>query len=830
VSSSDASMQLRRITILERNADYHDAAEQCFLVYERIQDPNLALRGFQNLINSVWRSNTLSEMRTGLSELLSRIRKAKETMRLKKNQVTYLEAVALEAEGWLAEPPNPKKFIQATELFLQLSELEHALNLITSLIAYIDPSEQIHWAQHGIEIATKLSPEKRDTYYILLIEPLLLYEEGEAKEALLKEIIIRIKALSKIEKRKDLANIAVLTGLDLVHPFRIEEDEMQNIRQDNVHELVRALSEATHNRIRGMLLSLLGTSNYRMAEAEESADIRQELFKKAKDYFLQSVAMLERTPAYGELLRAYTLAGEGFLSIAELEPDFARRNEFYQLGEMHLQKSRSLGNFTQLLQLRARVAINLGVALERLSWFELSLERRKKKLLEIYKLQLEGQDFAEQTNGLQEAAYATMYASEVSGFLSDLESRGNKKHEWALKQQKFSRKSLALFQKTLDKRGLVAALSSAAFACLKLADLTPTFEEKKALFEDMFLYGELAIEGALKIIDPVIIANAYQQAGNAAQRLGVLCGDNELLKKAIELFDCSVQEWSKTGERHKHANALTQLADTFLYFSSLDFTVEETTRQHYLTQSQRLHLKAANIYSNLFFFHDEGENYWRIGQIHLLKEDYHGAQQYFDKVQKAFAKVAELIPSLAEIYSVFSTFGTTFVGLVDGLRIIKRGNYSHATKLFNELALDLNHETDRSLRQLRQLLIALSSIAKFAATKESKENKKARAELERMAVKLPPDAFEQQLPYSLHKTIHRLQIFLIAPKLFFPPLLLDLPLKEKMIVMTQTRHLVRMALNMYKATADQRETIVETPTEDTIRNYVARISNIIAER
>ncbi len=823
-------MGLRRITILERNAEYSDAAEQCFLVYEQTQDSDIALRGFQNLNSSIWRSNNLAKMQTRLSDLISRIRQAKETMKFEKDQLVYLEAVAFEAEGWLAEPPDPRKFIKATECFIKLGEIEHALNLITSLIAYIDPDQQIHWAQHGIEIATTLSPEKRDTYYLLLVEPLLLYEDVEAKEALLKEIYNRTKTLSQINNRSHLGNIAVLTGLDLIQPYRIQEVEVHNIRQDNVHELVRSLDKTTHNRIRGMILNLLGTSHYRMAEAEKNTDIRQELFKKAKDYFIQSVSILERTTAYGELLRAYTLAGEGFLSIAELEHDFTQRNEYYQLGEMHLQKSRSIGGFTQLLQLRARAAINLGVALERLSWIELNLERRKKKLLEIYELQLEGRDFAEQTKGLQEAGYAMMYASEVSGFLSDLETRSNKKRDWAIKQQKLSRKSLAQFQKTLDKKGLVAALSSAAFACSKLADLTPTFEEKKALFEDMFLYGELAIEGAEKVIDPIVTANAYQKAGNAAQRLGILCGDGELLKKAIELFDYAVQEWSKTGERNKHANALTQLADTFLYFSSLDFTVKESTRQHYLMQSERLHQKAANIHSNLFFFHDEGENYWRIGQIHLLKEDYHRAQEYFNRVQKSFDKVAELIPDLAEIYSIFSTYGTTFVGLVDGLSIIKRGNYSHASKLFNELASGLNRETDRSLRQLRQLLIALSSIAKFAATKNSNENSKARAELKRMVEKLTPDAYDQQLPFSLHKTIHRLQIFLIAPKLFFPPLLLDLPLKEKMIAMTQTRHLVRMALDMYQATADQRETIIEAPTEGVIRNYVARINSILADR
>ncbi len=93
-----------------------------------------------------------------------------------------------------------------------------------------------------------------------------------------------------------------------------------------------------------------------------------------------------------------------------------------------------------------------------------------------------------------------------------------------------------------------------------------------------------------------------------------------------------------------------------------------------------------------------------------------------------------------------------------------------------------------------------------------------------------PDAYEQMLPFSLHKTVHRLQIFLIAPKLFFPPLLLNLPLQEQMLTMTQTRHIVSTALSLYQSTAGQRDVVVDEPSEDVLRNYVARISSILEER
>lgn len=830
MTRDDETMDLRRITILERNTEYYDAAKHCFDLYQRSRNPEFALRGFQNLYSSAWRANSLQEMKATLSELVSRINKAIEANTIKEDKIKNMKAVSLEAEGWLADPPNPKKLEEAIKLFVQIGETTRALDLIPSLVAFENPEMQVHWTKYGIELAAELSFEKRDAYYLLLIEPLLLYAEGEEKKTLLKEIFQKTEALSQITTRSHIGNIAVLNGVDLIHPFRIEVEKAQQIRQDNVHELVRSLSTVTHNRLRGMILSLLGGSYYRMAETEQDTELRQELYKKAKDYFLQSVVTLERTPAYGELLHAYTLAGTGFLSIAELEQNFEQRNEFYRLGEEHLRKSREIGEKTQLYQLRARAAINLGVALERVTWFDMNHESRKDRLKEIYHLQLEGRDLAEKTKGLRGAGYATMNASEMCGFLSDLETRTDKKQEWAIQQRDLSQTGLALLEQTQDLRGQLVALSYAAFACAKLADLTLTLNEKQPLFEEMLHYGERAIEIAEEVPDPVATAYAFDKAGDAAQHLGILTGNEELLEKASRFYGSALEDWSKTGERHKRAQTTTKLADNLLFLSSLDFTPTESERQDLLERSIQYHQQAAELFTKLFFFHDVGENYWRIGQIHLLKEDFHGAQEYFDKVQKSFDQVAEIVPDLAEVYSVFRTFGVTFVGLVDGLNIISRGDHTHASMLFDDLAKGLSHETDRSLRSLRQLLVALTSISRYAANKDMAHRETAEKELDRLLSQLNPDAYEQMLPYSLHKTVHRLQIYLVAPKLFFPPLLLDLPLQEKMLAITQTRHIVSTALSLYQSTAGQRDVPVDDPSEDVLRNYVARISSILEER
>ncbi len=830
MNPDDENIELRRITILERNAEYYDAAELCFALFQRTKNPEISIRGIENLTNSAWQANSIQEMKANLSDLISRIEKALDSAILNQDQFSYLQAVSLEAEGWFADPPDSQKFIQAIELLIQLGKLTQALNLITSMVAFIEPTQQVYWAKYGIELTKQLSLEPKEAYFLLLIEPLLHYAEGDEKNELLQLVFLRTQELSQILDRSHVGNIAVLKGVDLIHPYRIEPKQANQIRQDNTHELVRSNSTVTDNRVKGVILSLLGSSYYRMAESEQDSELRQELYKKAKDHFLQSVTVLERTPAYGELLNAYTLAGTGFLSIAELERDFQQRNEFYRLGEEHLRKSRSIGEMTQLFQLRARAAINLGVALERVAWFDMNPERRKEKLMEIYNLQLEGRDLAEKTKELRAAGYATMNASEMCGFLSDLETRNDKKRDWAIRQRDLSQKGWALLEQTKDVRGQIVALSYAAFACAKLADLTPGVEEKKALYNEMLEYGDRAIKWVDEVPDPVATAYAYQQVGNAALHLGILLGDLELLKKASLSYNNAVEDWSKTGEQHKQAQAITQQADVLLFQSSLDFTPSEDERLELLNQSERLHKQAADLFAKLFFFHDVGENYWRIGQIHLLRSDYHGAQEYFDKVQKAFDQVAEIVPYLADVYSIFSTFGITFVGLIDGLNIISRGNYSHAALLFKELAAGLSHGTDRSLRQLSQLLAALTSICQYAATNNDAERETAKTELNRLLSQLNPDTFEQLLPYGLHKTIHRLQIFLIAPKLFFPALLLDLPLKDKMISMVQTRHIVSTAFNLYKSTAIQRDTSTKDPSDDVIRSYVERISSIITER
>ncbi|MFX1342208.1 MAG: hypothetical protein ACFFAL_05870 [Promethearchaeota archaeon] len=830
MTRDDETIELHRITILERNAEYYAAAKKCFALYQRSRNPEYASRGFDNLYYSAWRANSHQELTATLQELVILINKALESDMLREDHINYMQAILLEAEGWLADTPSPERLEKATKLFVKIGKISHALDLIPSLVAFEDPDDQVYWTKYGIELTTELPVEKRDAYYLLLIEPLLLYAEGEDKKTLLAAIFQKTEALSQVPNRSHIGNIAVLNGLDLIHPFRIEPEKAKQILHNNVHELVRALSTVTHNRLRGMILSLLGRSFYRMAETENDPEIRQELYKKAKDYFLESVVTLERTPAYGELLHAYTLAGTGFLSIAELEQNFEQRNEFYRLGEEHLRKSREIGEKTQLYQLRARAAINLGVALERVTWFDMNHESRKERLKEIYNLQLEGRDLAQKTKSLRGAGYATMNASEMCGFLSDLETRTNKKTEWAIQQRDLSQTGLALLEQTQDLRGQLVALSYAAFACAKLANLSPRLDEKQPLYEEMLSYGGRAIEIVEKVPDPVATAYAFDQAGDAAQHLGIITGNAELLTRASKFYEKAIDDWAKTGESHKRAQSITKLANNLLFLSSLDFTPAEPERQELLEQSTQYHFQAAELFTKLFFFHDVGENYWRIGQIHLLKEDFQGAQEYFDKVQKSFDQVSELVPDLAEVYSIFRTYGVTLVGLIDGLNIINRGDHAHAAKLFDDLAKGLSQETDRNLRYLRQLLVALTSISQYAANNDIIHRETAEKELNRLLSQLNPDAYEQMLPFSLQKTIHRLQIFLIAPKLFFPPILLDLPLQEKMLAITQTRHIVSTALSLYQSTAGDRDVAIDEPSENVLRNYVARISSILEER
>ena len=826
----DVNVELRRITILERNAEYYDAAELCFTIYNEHHNPEIAIRGFNNLWNSAWNASNVSIMSSVLSEIDSRIEATKQGIEFNPEQRAYLQALSWEAKGWLADPPNPDNLKQAIDAFIQLNELPRALDLITSLVAFVEPDQQVELTKYGLKLTEQLSPETKDTYYLLLVEPLLLYAESNEKETLLQEIFQRTQILSRVQNRSTMSNIAVLHGVDLLLPHQVEPSATNQIQQENVHEVVRSLVDTTHNRLRGMMFSLLGSSYNHMAETEQDPELRQNLFEKAKDYYLQSVSTFDCTLAYGERLRAYTLAGTGFLSIAELEHDVDRRNELYRMGREHLQNSRKIGEMTQLYQLRAKAAINLGVALERVTWFDMNPESRRKKLQEIFNLQIEGRDFAEKTKEHYNAGYATIYASEICGYLSDLETRIEKKYKWAVKQRQLSQIGLELLNQTPDIRGQVEALSYTAFACAKLATLTPALEVKSRLYQEMLQYGEIASSLSTQVPDPLATAFAHQQAGEASIHLGILKGDIKLLEKAVTFFDKASQDWSQTGERHKQAQALSQHADSLLFLSSLDFTPKEEKRLELLQKSEKLHKQAAESFSNLFLFHDAGENHWRIAQIHLLRNDFTGAQENFNEVQKAFNRAAELLPDFAEAYSIFSTYGVTLVGLIDGLKIIDRGDYSHAALLFDDLAKELEIETERSLRQLRQLLIALNQVCQFATTKDEAFRENAKSELQRLLGQLAPDAYEQQLPYSLYKTIHRLQIFLVAPKLFFPRLLLDLPIQEKMLAMVQTRHIVGTALNMYKATVRHRDTPSEEPTEDVIRSYVTRISNILDER
>jgi hypothetical protein len=830
VPVSETDLRLRRISIKERNHEYYDAAQSCFSLYRESPDPAIAMRAFQNLLASAWSASSAAEMNARLDELVECISEQADELKLTTEDRQLLQAVRLEAEGWLAEPPEPSRFIEAIRILVPAHEIAHALELITSLVAFVEPSLQVHWARYGLQLAQQLPKEERDAYCVFLAEPLILHSAGEEKTKLLREAFERAEALSHVNDRSPRANLALLKGLDMVHPYQIEPERAQQLRQENVDELIRSLANVANNSLRGAMLGAAGSSYYRMAEAERKPEVRRELYRKAKDYFLESVVTMEQTRAYGELLQAYTLAGTGFLSIAELEQDFESRNQCYGLGREYLQKARAIGERTKLYQLRARAAINLGVALERMAWLEFDLERRKEILQEIFNLQLEGREFAGRTKDQRGAGYATMNASEMCGFLSDLETRTDKKQEWATRQRELSLKGLELLEQTQDWRGRVVALSYAAYGCAKLAALRSSTDEKKPVLQEMLTHAERAIAAVDKVPDPVATAYAYQQAGDACRGLGVLTADSAFLGKACEYYEKAAQDWSKTGEPHRQAEALTLLADVQLFRSGLDTRLDETQRDELLHLSQSTHERAALLFTKFLFYHDAGENYWRIGQIHLIRGDFTAAQEVFDKVQKSFDHVAQLVPTLASAYSVFSNLGITFVGLVDGLNLIARGEHHQAVALFEDLASGLADETERNLRHLRQLLEALSAVCQYAATLRNEHADAARTQLARLAAALSPDDYEQQLPYGLHATIRRLEQFLNEPTRFFPPVLMDLPIHENMMAIAQTRYLVNAAMNLYQAAAGEREAVAEEPSEDAIRGYIARISGIVGSR
>ena len=601
-SQDDETIELRRIIILERNLEFDAAAEKCFSLYQKTKDTALAIRGYKNRYAHAWRSQSLLEMGVKLDDLLADLLQAKETLKLDTNQVAYLNALTLEIEGWLAHPPDAEKMVGAVNILIEQGEIIQALDLVTSLTAFLDTQRQIQWTKDAIQLAGKLSKDDRDAYFLLLVEPLIFYAEGPEQQELLELVFERIAILAKTQDRTHLQNIALLKGLDILHPYQIEVTKAEAIREENTHELVRSLADATHNRTRGMILSLLGTSYSRLAETETNPTTRQDLFKKARDYFLQSVSTLERTPAYGELLQAYTLAGEGFLSIAELEQDFESRNKYYRLGKEHLQKSQTIGKSTQLYHIRSRAAINLGIALERVSWLELDPEKRRETLLAIYQLYLGGRDLAATVKHQINEGYATTKASEICGFLSDLESQHSKKREWARQQRDLSQIGLKILEQTADRRGLVIALSNVTFALGKLSSLTSEQAEKRTLLEEMLKYGKRAAQEGKTLLDPVVSAFAFQQAAEAAEILGILTTNRTSLKKAVEYYSEAVKAWSKTGERHRQAQALSRHATALLLQSSSAFGVSDEEWNSLLVESERLYQKAADLYAKYTFY------------------------------------------------------------------------------------------------------------------------------------------------------------------------------------------------------------------------------------
>jgi hypothetical protein len=827
---ADEDLRLRRIVIKERNHEYYDAAQSCFALYRDSSDPAIIMRAFRDLLASAWAASSAAEMNARLDELAESIDAQAHKLVLTGDDKQLLHAVRLETEGWLAEPPNPDKFIEAVKILVSVHETRHALDLITSLVAFVEPSLQVYWARYGLQLCQQLSAEERDAYVIFLAEPLILQSTGEEKMKLLHEVFQRADALSLVKDRSPRANLALLKGLDLINPYRIEPERTQQLRAENVDELIRSLANVGNNSLRGAMLGAAGSAYYRMADAEREPEVRRGLYRKAKDYFLESVATMEHTRAYGELLQAYTLAGTGFLSIAELEQDFEDRNQCYGLGREYLQKARTVGEKTKLYQLRARAAINLGVALERMAWLEYDLERRREILQQIFDLQLEGQELAGRTKDQRGAGYATMNASEMCGFLSDLETRVDKKQEWATRQRELSLRGLELLEQTEDWRGRLVALSYAAFGCAKLAALEPSADQKEPFLREMLAHAEQAITAVEKVPDPVATAYAFQQAGDAARGLGILTTDAACLRKASEYYQKAAEDWSKTGESHKQAEALTLLADAELFKGALDTELDGAERDKLLRLSQTTHERAAQLFSKHLFYHDAGENYWRIGEIHLIRGDFAAAQEVFDKVQKSFDRVAQLVPTLASAYSVFSRLGVDFVGLVDGLNLVARGSYHQAVALFDDLAAELADETERNLRHLRQLLEALSAVCQYAFTLKKEYAEAARTRLSRLATALSPDAYQQRLPYGLHATIRRLQQFVDTPTAVFPPVLMDLPIHENMMTIAQTRYLVNAAMNLYQAAAGEREARAEEPREEAIRGYIARISSIVSTR
>lgn len=826
----------QRIGLLERNRDFYRAAQLCFQLFEESGDREVGMRGFRDLTAGAWRSRSLEEMDGRLMELVERCKRAEESSWFTEEDKRLLKGVALEAEGWMTDPPNPSKMAEAVRIFVETGEVVHGLELVRSLVAFVEPEEQVRWVQYGMELTKKLPKDEGNTQYILLAPLLITYLERKHKERLGREVFRLAEELFSHGGRGPMENLAVLMAVNLTYTLGVERERGHQIRRACVDDLVRELERIDHNLRRGMALDVLGRSYYLIALAEKEPELRSDLFKRARDYYLESVSVLERTRAYGELFLAQIHAGTTFLSIAELEQDVEKRSTFYRLGREYLERARSMGGKTHLHQSRAVAAINLGVALERMSWFEWDLDRRKQILLETYRLQREGMEFSQRTKDYRAAGYASMNASEMCGFLSDMETAPAKKRGWALKQRELSLKGVEMLEQSRDQRGLMVALSYAAFACHKLSQLAPTLGERKKLLLEMQNYAFRAVDLRDEVTDYLARAYALQRLGDAYRDLGILEGDPNILSRAASNYEEAAKEWGNTGELHRRAEALTQLADVLLLQGLLTLgssgSSPEDSKQgrQLLLRSLKAHQEAAEQFINLFLFHDAGENHWRMAQIHLVLGEYVEAGEAFRLVEEDFERAARLVPRTSEAYTVFRSLASTYRQLTEGLAAASRREYPQAASIFERLAQSLEGKTERSLRLLRLLLESMSAACRYASTGIKSEEERAKTQLERMRQLVGPNPFLGRLPLGAHAAIRRILAFLANPAGPFPAVLVELPLQEKMLAMAQTGHLVRTAMRLYQATAKLRKEEHVAPTEEILRSYLERVSSILAAR
>ncbi len=830
MAEEETDKELQQITLRERNLEFYEAAQACFAWYRKSRDHNFAVRGCENLSASAWQAKDKEEMDQRLREVVTQCQTVAANPMLSDSQRAQLQGMILESEGWLSDPPDADKFIEAVKVYVDSGNVYYALQLIPSLIPFVPMERQIYWAEYGNQLAEPLPDDHKNIFFILFSDPLIAYVDLEKKTKIAEEIFKRAEALSSSTTDSHLKELAILKALNTTHQYGVERDRGHEIRQANLDGLERALSNIHSNLLRGIMLQVLGLSYYRLAEREKVPDMRSTLFQESSGFAQESVSTLERTRAYGELFNSYIRAGTTFLSIAELAKDIEKRNELYGLGKEYLQKGRTIGASTQLVQLRANVAINLGVVIERMLWLETDLERRRELLQEAFDLQLEAKELAEQSQGYRMAGYASMNASEFCGLISDLVSKLSEKQKWASRQLGLGRQSIEFLKETKDWRGQMGAYTNAAFAYDKLAEVSPSLEEKQKHLQEMLKFALQSLELVEQVNDPLSTAFAYQKTADAYRKLGVISGDVEKLVQAIKFYELSKVDYEKTGERHKQGEINTILADTLLIRSGLDSKLPAGKRQEILQRCQSIHRTTSELYNQLFLFHKAGENLWKIGQIHLIKGEHNEAREAFTEVRDAFNRIARMVPALAEGYSLFIKFSEAYIRIPDGLANFARGGYSETEKTFNEVASEFTKEAESSLRQLRQLLEAANSVCQFVTTGNSGPAEKAKQQLNRLKSTLQPDAYTLRLPFSIHDSIRKLLSFIEDPSQSFPPPLIDLPLEEKMLTIAQTGHLVRTAMSLYQAASQHQETEVAAPTEETIRSYVARISQMVASR